>query len=288
LIFFSVHLRFSVVDLVPMLPSRPCLALPFTFLPAPGRVHLLAGEDFRYTLAGPGLDDWLPGWLSCLDGTLSLEQALERVPGQQRNSARDLLARLYGERIVIDGPARSAHLPVRYQLAAEGSTPWQGKLAPTPEEAELPALPTLCQDRLDYHETLRFNQRCLAGGQPWFWVSTAALMRGYVSPAFLPEAGSCLHCLLRHFQRLSPVPEFYAELIEHGRRGGTFSPSPFPPRGIDILVDVLRWKVDLLAEANPPAALFQLHVLEVGTLEVSAHRVFLDPECPSCQGRRRG
>src|SRR4051794_6435571 len=36
------------------IPVRPRLALPFTFLTGPGRVRLVAGEDFRYTLAGPG------------------------------------------------------------------------------------------------------------------------------------------------------------------------------------------------------------------------------------------
>ena len=45
---------------------------------------------------------------------------------------------------------------------------------------------------------------------------------------------------------------------------------------------------DLTEEAGelPPAALYRLHALEVATLEVTAHRVFADPECPACRGRR--
>ncbi len=44
----------------------------------------------------------------------------------------------------------------------------------------------------------------------------------------------------------------------------------------------MLWKWSLLGEAEPPAALYRLHVLEVATLEVSARRVFADPECPAC------
>ena len=36
---------------------RPRLALPFTVLASPDSVRLVAGEDFRYTLTGPELDD---------------------------------------------------------------------------------------------------------------------------------------------------------------------------------------------------------------------------------------
>src|SRR5207302_70111 len=56
----------GVVNVTP-LPTRPCLALPFTVLTAQDRVRLVAGEDFRYTLTGPGLETWLPDWLPTLD-----------------------------------------------------------------------------------------------------------------------------------------------------------------------------------------------------------------------------
>src|SRR5262249_25957750 len=58
-------------------PRRPRLALPFTILTTQDKVQLVAGEDFRYTLAGPGLQDWLPDWLAGLNGRVPLDAALE-------------------------------------------------------------------------------------------------------------------------------------------------------------------------------------------------------------------
>ena len=144
----------------------------------------------------------------------------------------------------------------------------------------------LCQDRLDYAEALHFNARMLKGVNPWLWLTVGPLNRGYVSPVFLPDAGPCLHCLLTHFQRLSPAPELYDDLKEHARRGQPICAAPFPPQGVAILQQLLLWKVALLREPEAPAALFQLHVLEIGTLEVTAHRVYRDPECSACSGRR--
>lgn len=268
----------------PPLPLRPCLALPFTFLAAPDRVRLVAGEDFRYTLEGPGLDQWLPGWLPTLDGSRTLEEALAALTEGLRPAARQLVGRLYGERVLIDGPAAAAHRPGRYRLIAEGSGPLCDGPAAAPGDGE--AVHVLCQDRLDYDEALRFNRRMVAGGAPWFWATCGPLSRGYVSPAFLPDAGPCLECLLAGFRRLSPAPELYAELAEHAAQGRPLAPAPFPAPAVAVLLDLLRWKVELLAESAAPAALYRLHVLEVAALEVTAHRVFADPECPACRGRR--
>jgi bacteriocin biosynthesis cyclodehydratase domain-containing protein len=268
----------------PPLPLRPCLSLPFTFLGGPDRVRLVAGEDFRYTLEGPRLDKWLPGWLPTLDGRRTLEEALAALPEELRPAARQVVARLYGERVLIDAPAAAAHRPRHYRLAVEGSRPLRDGLGDADPSAE--AIHVLCQDRLDYDEVLHFNRRMLEGRVPWFWVTCGPLSRGYVSPAFLPDAGPCLECLLAGFRRLSPAPELYAELAEHAAQGRPLAPAPFPRPAVAVLLDLLRWKVELLAESAPPAALYRLHVLEVAALEVSAHRVFADPECPACRGRR--
>jgi bacteriocin biosynthesis cyclodehydratase domain-containing protein len=199
-----------------------------------------------------------------------------------------LVARLYGERVLVDGPARQAHAAGRYRLRPEGAGPLLVALAEglgeRPDDA--PALPVLCQDRLDYDEALRFNERCLAGASPWLWATCGPMSRGYVSPVFLPDAGPCLACLLHGFRRLSPAPELYDELIEHARKGGTVTPVPFPAPAVGILRHLVAWKAELLEQTDPPAALYQLHVLEASSLEVTAHRVFFDTECPSCRGRR--
>jgi bacteriocin biosynthesis cyclodehydratase domain-containing protein len=270
------------------LPKYPCLALPFTVLPGDEADAAVAGEDFRYTLAGAGLEAWLPDWLPALDGSRALDDLLARLPEERRDQACELVARLYGERVLTDGPARAAHVAGRYRLRPEGSGPLHAALAEGlagwPEGA--PALPMLCQDRLDYDEGLRFNERCLAGEAPWLWASCGPMSRGYVSPVFLPDAGPCLACLLHGFRRLSPAPELYEELIEHARKGRAITPVPFPAPAVGILRQLVAWKSELLEQVDPPAALYQLHVLEVSSLEVTAHRVFFDPECPSCRGRR--
>jgi bacteriocin biosynthesis cyclodehydratase domain-containing protein len=270
------------------LPQRPCLALPFTVLPGDGRVRLVAGEDCRYTLTAAGLESWLPDWLSMLDGSRSLDDLLARLPEERRGPARELVGRLYGERVLIDGSARQAHVARTHRLRPEGHGPLYDALAQirTERGEDESELPVLCQDRLDYDEALRFNERCLAGASPWLWATCGPSSRGYVSPVFLPDAGPCLACLLSSFRRLSPAPELYDELIAHARVGGAIAPVPFPARAVGLLQQLVLWKTELLREQEPPAALYQLHVLEVAALEVTAHRVFFDPECPACRGRR--
>jgi bacteriocin biosynthesis cyclodehydratase domain-containing protein len=261
---------------------RPRLALPYTVLSGPDTVRLVAGEDFRYTLHGPGIECWLPEFLAGLQGSEPLAAALARLPPERRDAARQLTARLYGERVLVDGPARAAHPAGAYRLAVEGT----GALREGLEEmaGEGRTLAVLCQDRLDYDEALRFNRRCRGGTAPWLWATYGPMNRGYVSPLFLPDAGPCLACLLGHFRRLSPAPEIYADLIEHARRGLPLQPVDFPAEGVALLRALVLWKASLLARPDPPAAAYRLHVLETETMEVSAHRVFADPECPDCGG----
>lgn len=233
---------------------RPVLALPFSVLPARDVVRLVAGEDVRYTLSAPGLEGWLPALLAALDGRL-LEDALQAVPAERREEARRLVERLRGERVIVEAPARAAHRP-----AAD--------------------VRVLRQDRLDYDAALRFNRECRA---PWIWATTGPAQRAYVSPLFLPDAGPCLECLIRHFRGLSPAAEIYDALIEHARAGGEIRPSGFPPAGAAIVEQLVAWKSAMAAEPEPPAALYRLHVVEADSLEVSLHPVLPDPECPACR-----
>jgi bacteriocin biosynthesis cyclodehydratase domain-containing protein len=263
---------------------RPRLALPFTVLAEPDTVRLVAGEDFRYTLTAPGLDRWLPELLSNCDGRRLLSEITAPLPEPSRLQACELLEQLYGERVLVDGTAAEAHTPAHARPKAEGSGPLVERLnrAGAGTDGELTAVPVLCQDSLDYEAALAFNRRCLAGRSPWLWVTTGPLSRGYVSPVFLPDAGPCLACLLRNFQRLSPAPELYDALRGHARQGGVFVPASFPEPGLGILEQLVRWKLGLLARPLPPPPLYQLHVLEEASMEVSAHRVFVDPDCPEC------
>src|SRR5262245_55623318 len=137
---------------------RPRLALPYTILTGPDTVRLVAGEDFRYTLSGPGVEGWLADFLSRLHGTERLEAAVARLPDEHRTLALQLTARLYGERVLVDGPAAAAHSARACRLAVEGSGALCDELAK--DWGEGVALPVLCQDRLDYEEALRFSRRC--------------------------------------------------------------------------------------------------------------------------------
>jgi bacteriocin biosynthesis cyclodehydratase domain-containing protein len=268
-----------------MVHRRPRLALPFTILTSQDTVRLVAGEDFRYTLTAPELDGWLPAWLAGLDGRTPLDEALRRLPEVRRGPAEQIIDRLYGERVLVDGIAPDAHAPARRSLATEGSAAWAVGWPPPAENASGRALPVLCQDNLDYDEALRFNRRCLKTGSPWLWASTGPMNRAYVSPLFLPDAGPCLSCLLQHFRRLSPVPDLYEALTAHARMGQQIVPVPFPHPAIVIVQQLLLWKASLAEETEAPTALYRLHVLEVASLEVTSHRVFVDPECPECGGR---
>jgi bacteriocin biosynthesis cyclodehydratase domain-containing protein len=262
---------------------RPRLALPFTVLTAADTVRLVAGEDFRYTLGSPGLDHWLPDWLAAFDGRTPLSELVDRLPESQRPAARQLADRLYGERILIDGTAADAHAPNRFRLVVEGSAAWTAtwKRASTGEHE----LPVLCQDRLDYDEALRFNHRCRTAGTPRLWATTGPMSRAYVGPLFLPDAGPCVACLLGHFRRLSPAADLYDALAEHVQAGGAVAAVPFPAMGIAIVQQLLEWKTELAAEPDANPALYRLHVLDAASLEVTSHRVFVDPECLEC-GRR--
>lgn len=256
------------------------LALPFTILAKGDTVWLIAGEDFRYTLSGPALGTWLPGLLRTLNGRL-VADLLTDFPAEQRATAAECLERLYGERVLIDVPAEQAHRPAAHRLQLEGTGPLLAHLAEA-QDPYLPVLRVYCQDRLDYGSALQFNRDCRRGTTPWLWITTGPMSRGLVSPVFLPDAGPCLECLVRHFQRLSPVPELYDALIRHQEQGGSVEPTQFPAEGIALLVALVRWKRLLLAEPLTPAAVYRLHVLEGATLEVTTHSVLTDPYCPEC------
>jgi bacteriocin biosynthesis cyclodehydratase domain-containing protein len=268
-----------------MRPRRPRLALPFTVLSSEGTVRLVAGEDFRYTLSGPGIEEWLPPVLEGLDGRRTLDDLARDLPRERSAALVELIERLQAERVVVEGPAGAAHEAALHCIRAEGS----GRLLEALEtDGAGPGteIRVLCQDRLDWDEALRFNRRSLAGSAPSLWATYGPMSRGYVSPPFLPGAGPCLGCLVRHFRRLSPASEIYDGLIDHARRGEAVKTVPFPPAGVEILRQLVRWKVSLLAEAEPPAALYRLHVLDLHAMEVSSHRVFADPECPDCRELR--
>lgn len=268
-----------------LLPRRLRLALPFTIVTGRNTVSLIAGEDFRFSLSGAGVEGWLPQFLSQMDGRVTLETALSGLPGKQRDAVLEVLEQLYGERVLVDGTVADAHRAAKYSLVVKGCGKLRERLEATgsPNDASQGRQFTVfCQEQLDYRAALEFNQACRLRKDPWLWATCGPMARGYVSPVFWSDAGPCLHCLLRSFQRISPAPELYDQLMDRSAHQQKIIPVPFPDVAIGMLESLVRWKLSILDERDPPAALYRLHVVEVGTMEISSHRVYTDPECPTC------
>src|SRR5262249_11336055 len=154
----------------------------YTVVSEPDTVRLVAGEDDRYTMSAPGLEMWLPGLLAACDGCRAIDEILGGLDDAMRPQARELIERLYGERVLVDGPVERAHEAVACSLAVEGTGPLADRLAAedvtTGDDA--PRLHVFCQDRLDYAAALDFNARRLRDGAPWIWATTGPMSRGYV------------------------------------------------------------------------------------------------------------
>ena len=283
--------------------SRPTLALPFTVVADGETVHLIAGEDLRYSIRAGEMTARFAELLRHCDGIQTFDILLNKFAETERDAASKLIERLSGERILVDGPVEMFHRAELYHAVPEGCGPLYDRQVVSTIKSPMSAASAtqadllssnerqpifvLYQNSLDYHTAREFNRRHLgAGDSPWMWVTTGPASRGYVSPVFLPDAGPCLTCLLRHFQRLSPVPKLYDALVDHGEKGNEFPPMPFSDEALAILEQIAAWKIRQMSVTPPPSAIFQLHVLELDNMEVSVHRVFVDPTCPDCHNAR--
>lgn len=264
----------------PVSELRLRFALPFAVLPGPGSVHLVAGEDVRFQLEAPALDSWLPDLLAGMDGRTTSAELVARVPEDKRPDALELLARLLAERVLEPTGAAEAHRAAARRLALEGAGQVRAALEARPvPDASAEPLRVFCQSELDYAALAAFNADCLRGTVPFLWVSTGPLSRSFVGPVCLPDAGPCLACLVSAFRRLSPVPDLYDVLASGERAWPTVE---VPASVVEVVSAFVRWKAELLRDPAPSAALFRLHVVEHATLEVSSHRVPMEPECAAC------
>ena len=271
-----------------IVPKRVRFAFPFAILTKPDTVRLVAGEEFRYTLRSLSLEQWLPQLLSSFEREVEWRPLLNQLPCERHQQALEIISRLYGERVLLEGNGDHSHMPSPLRWVVEGS----GKLSERLRGA-VPAVLTnavdlvvLCQDTLDYAAALDFNRRCRrSDAAGWLWISCGPMGRGFVSSVFRPHAGPCLGCLIRNFQRLSPAPEIYEHLIEHSCAGGEIPPVPFPAPALDLLAALARWKIESSAQTEPSVGVYRLHVVETDTMECTTHRVFRDPHCPDCSPR---
>jgi bacteriocin biosynthesis cyclodehydratase domain-containing protein len=230
-----------------------------------GTLWLVAGEDVRYRL-GTADPQALADLLARCDGTRSID---ELGP-----DARDIITRLYEERVLVDGTPAQAHVAGDAGFRVTGSGALVEAL-----RGGTGAIEVFVQDSLDHRALLAKNRAALAAHAKWMWITTGPGGRAYVGPLFVPGAGPCAACLLVHFKRLSPVPELYDVVLAHE---GAIAPTPFPPEAIAATAALARWKLSLAA--NPFAApLYALHVVEVADLTITSHAPLADLECTECR-----
>ncbi|MBK7995428.1 MAG: hypothetical protein IPK14_19225 [Blastocatellia bacterium] len=260
-------------------------AFPFTIISKQNIVKLVAGEDYRYTLTGANLDSWLPSLLAKIDGNKLTKEILENFDEPLKEQALAILERLYGERVLIENVVLKIATKENYKLEIFGSGKVFELLQNLAEKDfnkdSKNIIKILCQDRLDYQQILTFNQQRLMENSLFLWVSYGAMTRGFVSPIFFPNIGACLACLISQFKQLSPTPEIYQELIEQAPK--SIKAVNFPDYGVKMLEQLVLWKLSFLQETELPASIYRLHVLEISSLEISSHQVFIAPDCPGCR-----
>lgn len=252
--------------------------MPFTVIPEADCVRLLGGEDIRYTLRAPGIERWLPALLGDIDDR-SVGEALSRVPEAQRRAAESLLARLVSERVLVEAPPRPRSAPFRIEMVGEGALTesLRGRIKMVVGDG--PVLRVLVQETLDYGAALAFDRAARAEVPAWLWVTSGPAARALVSPVFLADGGPCAGCMLAAFRRLSPAAELYDALIAHGARGGAFAAAPLPDEAASAVAALVAWKARALAAPDPPAAVFELHALELASFAISTHPLAIDPDC---------
>jgi len=272
-----------------------------TVIAAERVVHLIAGEDFRFTIQTGDATEVIARVLPGCQGDRPLADLLTGLNPAQRDLALRIVDRLRSERMLFDGPP----LPppeTPWQIEIEGASIlaqrarelWPstagalcqflgGSTTPNnPNPAGVSLVRVLVQQDLDLAQVLEFNRRQLAGeAEAWLWVTTGPLSRGYVSPVILKRGRPCLECLLRHFRRLSPAPQLYDALERPGEPAQFVPGEPAEPLA-RIVLEIAGWKLRRLGQAPAAASQFALHVVEAETLETALHPVWLDPTCPGC------
>ncbi|MFN9373005.1 MAG: TOMM precursor leader peptide-binding protein [Planctomycetaceae bacterium] len=272
-----------------------------TVIAAEQVVHLIAGEDFRFTIQTGDATEVIARVLRGCQGIRPLEDLLAGLNPAEQELAIRIVERLRSERMLFDGPALPPpETPWRIEIEGTGVLaqrarglwpspagtichPLGGSTTPNnPNPAGVSLVRVLVQQDLDLAQVLEFNRRQLAGeADAWLWVTTGPLARGYVSPVILKRGRPCLECLLRHFRRLSPAPQLYDALERPGEPTQFVPGEPAEPLA-RIVLEIAGWKLRRLGQAPAAASQFALHVVEAETLETALHPVWLDPTCPGC------
>src|SRR5204863_8237496 len=103
-----------------------------------------------------------PQFLAPFELEVEWRPLLNQLPGELHQQALEIITRLYGERVLLEGNGTHPPLPLPLQWVVEGSGELSERLraaAPTVSE-DTAHLVVFCQESLDYAAALSFNQRC--------------------------------------------------------------------------------------------------------------------------------
>lgn len=260
-----------------MSARRLRFAMPFGTATEPDCVHLIGGEDVRFSLRAPGIERWLPALLQQLARGESDAELLRSLPEHRRDAARELVEQLVGERVlVLDSVPRAAGRAWAPEVLGEGRLAERVRATLPKTEAGEP-LSLICQDALDYRAARERSAELRRLGRAHLWASVGPASRALVSPLFPAGSSPCFECLLAHFLRLSRAPDLTRALFASGLE--SLQAPEFPERGLALVSELVAFKCGLAAEPEPAAALFRLHAFELSTLEISSHPVSPDPQC---------
>jgi len=156
-----------------IVPNRVRFAFPFAILTKPDTVRLVAGEEFRYTLRSPSLEQWLPQLLSSFAREVEWRPLLNQLPCERHQQALEIISRLYGERVLLEGNGDHSHMPSPLRWVVEGS----GKLS----ERLRGAVPAVLTNALPGYSRL-----C---GRPRFQLALPPVRRGRVALDFVRTYG---------------------------------------------------------------------------------------------------
>lgn len=282
--------------------QAPRLLSGSTIVEQGAQVHLIAGEDFRFTIQTGDATAVVAHVLRNCRGDRSLEELLAGLAPSQCDLIRRIVDRLRSERVLFEAPASPPlGLSWRVEVVGTGSLSLRAREAwqdladaaarsagarGSGESTSTPGVPVarvLVQQELDLARVLEFNREAMGSeAQAWLWVTTGPLARGYVSPVILRGGRPCLECLLRHFRRLSPAPQLYDVLERPGASAPEFTPAEPDHPLARILLEIAGWKLRRLEFQPASSSQFALHVVEGETLETRLHPVWLDPTCPVC------
>jgi len=279
--------------------SHPRLLPGSTVIAEDSVVHLIAGEDFRFTIQTGDATPAIARVLRGCQGDRPLADLLAGLDPAQRDLAP---SDCRPSAVRTDALRRPAPPSTRDSLANRN----RGGQHPRPAGPGVVAVhrwSALSVSGGKHNAEQPQPRRCLARSRagpagsrprPGAGIQSPAiggrgrgLALGHHGPPLArvcqpghPQTGPPLS-RVRHFRRLSPAPQLY-DVLERPAEPIRFVPGEPAEPLARIVLEIANWKLRRLGQSPAAASQFALHVVEGETLETTLHPVWLDPTCPGC------